>query len=285
MKFSACLRNGPARLALSALLGAAVLCLPAGGAGLLPTGRALAQQAAAGKLQPAPLPPPRPASLGPRGDGTAGTAQAQASAQASAQAAAQAPAQVATAPAAGREPLSDKAGVDLLNSYFNSYPVLSADFIQVGADGRRYEGKLYIQRPGKMRFEYKAPATIEIIADGTSVAIRDRKLATQDLYAIAQTPLKFLLKDKIDLSRDTTIKNVSSTRDALNVQLEDKATLGGTSKIALQYDRVANVLRQWTIVDPQGYETSVSIFNVDTQRRHDQRLFAINYERMLEDRK
>lgn len=265
MRFSACPRTGITGKALGALLAAAALCLPVGGAG--------AQQAGTGRLQAAPVPPPRPASLGARVESRTEAA------------AAPAPAPAAASAPANREPLSDRAGVDLLNSYFNSYPVLSADFLQVGADGRRYEGKLYIQRPGKMRFEYKAPATIEIIADGTSVAIRDRKLATQDLYAIAQTPLKFLLKDRIDLARDTTIKNVSSTRDALNIQIEDKATLGGTSKIALQYDRVANVLRQWTIVDPQGYETSVSIFNVDTQRRHDPALFAINYERVLEDRK
>jgi outer membrane lipoprotein-sorting protein len=261
MHFPACPRNSITGKALGAALVVAVLCLPASGA--------IAQQAAAGKLQVAPLPPPRPASLGPRTETAAATLAVPA----------------ATTPSASREPLTDRAGVDLLNAYFNSYPVLSADFIQVGADGRRYEGKLYIQRPGKMRFEYKAPATIEIIADGTSVAIRDRRLATQDLYTIGQTPLKFLLKDKIDLARDTTIKDVSSTRDAVTIQLEDKATLGGTSKIALQYDRVANVLRQWTIVDPQGYETSVSIFNVDTQRRHNQALFAINYERVLEDKK
>lgn len=262
--------TGLTGMALVAVLSTAVLCTAAGGA--------LAQQAA-GKLQFAPTPPPRPASLGPRLQAGGEPRQ-----EPAATASAAAP-PVAVAAAATREPLSERAGVELLNNYFNSFPLLTADFIQVGADGRRYEGKLYIQRPGKMRFEYKAPATIEIIADGNSVAIRDRKLATQDLYSISQTPLKFLLKDKIDLARDTSVKNVTSTRDTLTVQIEDKTTLGGTSKIALQYDRVANVLRQWTIIDPQGYETSVSIFNVDTQRRHNPGIFAINYERMLDDKK
>jgi outer membrane lipoprotein-sorting protein len=233
-----------------------------------------------------PLPPPRPASLGgsridtARTDGTA-----PAEPQAGNVQAGNLVARVAPAAASPTEPLSERAGVDLLNAYFNSFNSMTGDFIQVGADGRRYEGKLYIQRPGRMRFEYNAPATIEIIADGTSVAIRDRKLATQDLYTIGQTPLKFLLKERIDLARDTTVKRVTTARDALNVEIEDKATLGGTSRITLQFDRTANVLRQWIIVDPQGYETSVAIFNVETQKRFDQRLFAINYERVLEDRK
>lgn len=258
------------RAALTAALtclGAAVTLL----AGSM-TGPVAAQQPIA-RLQAAPLPPVRPASLGARND-------------AQPEAPTAALVNVATpAPPAVRQPLSDKAGVDLLNGYFNSFSSLTSDFIQVGADGRRYEGKLYIQRPGRLRFEYKAPATIEVIADGTSVAIRDRKLATQDLYTIGQTPLKFLLKDKIDLARDTSVTNVASTGDNLTVQIDDKSTLGGTSRITIQYDRLANVLRQWTIVDPQGYETRVSIFNVDTQRKHDQSLFAINYQRVLEDRR
>ena len=79
---------------------------------------------------------------------------------------------------------------------------LAGDFVQIGGDGRRLAGKLYLQRPGKIRFEYDAPATIEVVADGSSVAVRDRKLATQDLYSIAQTPLKFLLRDRIDLGQD-----------------------------------------------------------------------------------
>jgi outer membrane lipoprotein-sorting protein len=260
--------TGPTGLAIFAMLTAAVLLASAGGV--------MAQQAGA-KLQFAPMPPPRPASLGARPPAGAELPRQEA--------AATVPAQSATVTPASREPLSEKAGVELLNSYFNSFPVLTADFIQVGADGRRYEGKLYIQRPGKMRFEYKPPATIEIIADGNSVAIRDRKLATQDLYSIGQTPLKFLLKEKIDLTRDTSVKSVTSARDTLTVQIEDKTTLGGTSKISLQYDRVANVLRQWSIIDPQGYETTVTIFNVDTQRRHNPAIFAINYERVLDDKK
>ena len=57
-----------------------------------------------------------------------------------------------------------------------------------------------------MRFEYAPPATLEIVADGLSVAVHDRKTATKDIYFISQTPLKFLLlKDQVDLSRDVKI--------------------------------------------------------------------------------
>ena len=233
-----------------------------------------------------PLPPIRPPGLGmPRTDAV----QAEATAPTPA---AHAPAPVVTAtnepraatPARSSKPsapLSKAEAVERLNAYFNGFTTLQGDFLQFAADGRRFEGKLYVQRPGKMRFEYRPPVTMEVVADGTSVAIRDRKLATQDLYSIGQTPLKFLLKDQISLERDTTVTGVSTKGDILSLKLEDRSTLGGTSKITLNFDLAANTLRQWVVIDPQGYETSVSLYNLDTQRRPDQKNFVIDYQRVL----
>ena len=229
-----------------------------------------------------PLPPPRPANIGmPRTDLASAEAPV-------ARSAAQAPADLAQpsatpAKAASRAapPANAAQAVERLNAYFNSFSTLQGDFIQFAANGRRTEGRLYVQRPGKMRFEYQPPVTMEVIADGTSVAIRDRKLATQDLYSIGQTPLKFLLKERIDLARDTAVTGFSTKGDILSLKLEDRSTLGGTSKITLNFDLTANTLRQWVVIDPQGYETSVSLYNLDTQRRPDQKNFVINYERVL----
>ena len=93
-------------------------------------------------------------------------------------------------PIARVEPLPNSAVIERANAYFTGLSTLVADFTQVGGDGRRMGGTLYLQRPGKVRFEYDPPATLEVIADGRSVAVRDRKLATQDLYSISQTPPK-----------------------------------------------------------------------------------------------
>ena len=231
--------------------------------------RRAAARAAPAAAKPIPLPPARPASLG--GGAPIQTAAAEAPS---------APAQPARA-ARPAGPLSPQEAVQRLNDYFNSFRTLQAEFIQFAANGRRYEGRLYIQRPGRMRFEYRPPVTMEVIADGTSVAIRDKKLATQDLYSIGQTPLKFLVKEQMDLARDSTVTGVSQKGDTLSVRIEDRSTLGGTSKITLNFDLAANELKQWIVVDPQGYETSVALYNLDTQRRPDPKNFVINYERVL----
>jgi outer membrane lipoprotein-sorting protein len=189
------------------------------------------------------------------------------------------------APAAGQpapgSALTELQAVERVNAYLNSFRTLVGDFVQFGADGRRYTGKLYVHRPGRMRFEYNPPATIEVISDGTTVAVRDKKLATQDNYLIGQTPLKFLLKETIDLQKDVKILRTVVSPDAIRVTIEDRATLGGTSRITLNYDPRANVLRQWIIVDPQGYETNVQVANLSTTQRPDPALFRINLERII----
>ena len=188
----------------------------------------------------------------------------------------------APAPAAPVGAISPQDAVQRANAYFNASPTMIGDFLQISGEGRRLEGKVYVQRPGRMRFEYAKPATVEVVADGTSVAIRDRKLHTQDLYLIGQTPLKFLTKERIDISRDTKVLDVKTDPAAVSILIEDKATLGGTSRIKLIFDPGSFALKQWTVRDPQGAETVVSLFNVDFNRKPDAELFKIDLEKMID---
>ena len=180
--------------------------------------------------------------------------------------------------------LSSEDVIAKANDYFNTSGTMIADFVQIGGDGRRSDGKLYVDRPGRMRFEYAPPATLAVIADGTSVAVIDRKLHTQDLYFIGQTPLKFLLKDHIDLAQDATITDVRSDAKDATVTVEDHQTFGGTSKIQLTFSVEPFGLRQWAITDPQGYETVVSLADLDLASKPDPTLFRISTERMLNSR-
>ncbi|MGO8737382.1 outer-membrane lipoprotein carrier protein LolA [Rhodoblastus sp.] len=172
-------------------------------------------------------------------------------------------------------PLDPQLAIQMANDYFNAARVMTADFVQVGADGRRSEGKLYVLKPGRLRFEYAMPATMEIIADGVSVAIRDRKLKSQQLYFISQTPLKFLLQDKINLAKDVKVTNVSSTGQSVIITIEDKSTFGGSSIIKLDFDRKDFTLNKWQVTDPQGYDTLVTLHNIDLTTVPDLKLFRI----------
>ena len=133
--------------------------------------------------------------------------------------------------------------------------------------------------PGRIRFEYNPPSPIELVADGSSVVVRDRKLMTQDLYPLSQTPLRFLLADRIDLSKDTNVISVSADDTFVSLLIEEKQTLGGTHKVLLMFSVKDTQLKQWTITDPQGYDTTVALYNLETPRRLDPAMFVINYER------
>jgi outer membrane lipoprotein-sorting protein len=166
------------------------------------------------------------------------------------------------------------------NAYFNSVRTMTADFTQIGADGRQTTGKFYLQKPGRLRFVYDPPSPLEVIADGRSVAVRNRKLAKQDLYFIGQTPLKFLLNNQIDLARDTKVLEAKSDPNQTYIRIEDKATFGGTSRIQLFFDTKTFALTRWVVFDPQGFETKVSLAKIDLQAKPDPAHFRINYEQL-----
>jgi outer membrane lipoprotein-sorting protein len=173
-------------------------------------------------------------------------------------------------------PIPADEAVARANAWLDGARVMSADFVQIGPNGRRSEGQLSVARPGHMRFEYTDPPRFEIIADGRSVAIVDKKLNTQDEYFIGQTPLKFLLSDHIDLARDTQLLNVSQEGKTITIELEDRAALGGTAHLSLVFDASTFALKQWTVIDAQGFQTVVTLFNVDLTTNPDPALFHID---------
>jgi outer membrane lipoprotein-sorting protein len=174
-----------------------------------------------------------------------------------------------------------RALVDRLSAYLSGVQTMVGDFVQIGPDGQRVRGQFYIQKPGRVRFEYEPPSPIDIIADGQSVAVRDRTLATQDIYPLSQTPLRFLLSQRIDLLRDTNIVGVYADTTFATVVIEETQPLVGTNRLMLMFDAKDLHLKQWIITDPQGFDTTVAVHNIDTSRRPDPTLFRINYERFL----
>jgi outer membrane lipoprotein-sorting protein len=175
-----------------------------------------------------------------------------------------------------------RALVDRISNYLTNVQTLVGDFVQVGPDGTRTEGQFYIQKPGKVRFEYNPPAKIDIVADGQSVVVRDRELATQDVYPLSQTPLRFLLSDRIDLLRDTNLVSVSADDVFVTVVIEEKTAIVGTNRLMLMFGAKDFQLRQWTVTDPQGYDTTVAVYNLDTNTKPDPSMFKITYERTMQ---
>jgi outer membrane lipoprotein-sorting protein len=172
---------------------------------------------------------------------------------------------------------NQKAQAAKVSAYLSSLQTLVGNFVQVGPDGTKTTGDFFIQKPGKVRFAYDAPSPIDIVADGSSVAVRDRKLATQDIYPLSQTPLRYLLSDRIDLMKDTNVVAVTADDLFVSVTIEEKQALIGTSRLMLMVGAKDGQLKQWTVTDPQGYDTTVAVYNLDTSKKVDPGLFKIDF--------
>jgi outer membrane lipoprotein-sorting protein len=172
---------------------------------------------------------------------------------------------------------NQKAQAARVSSYLSSLQTLVGNFVQVAADGSKTKGDFYIQKPGKLRFEYDDPSPIAVVADGSSLVVRDRKLATQDVYPLSQTPLRFLLSDRIDLLKDTNVVSITADDVFVSVTIEEKNVLVGTSRLMLMIGTKDGQLKQWTVTDPQGYDTTVAVYNLDTSKKVDPGLFKIDF--------
>jgi len=182
---------------------------------------------------------------------------------------------------AGPAVAAEKEVLAEINEYFNSIDTMRGEFVQFGPKGERTSGRFAISRPGKVRFFYDKPSVLDIIADGTSVAVRNRRTAEQDIWPLKRTPLRFLLDDNIDLTSDAKIADVTVAPDLISVTIADNGAFGDGS-LELLFDHESKELKQWNVVDGKGRETSVSIYNVSTGVELDPELFEIDYTRILE---
>jgi outer membrane lipoprotein-sorting protein len=168
------------------------------------------------------------------------------------------------------------ASAQKIANHFSSVKTMLGEFVQFGPRGEQTGGKFYIQRPGKLRFNFEDPSPLRVIADGRNVVIGNVKLKTWDIYPLSKTPLTLLLADKIDLSNDA-VRGVREETDLTTIVLGNK-TIFGDSTITMMFDSSTYDLRQWTITDNQNKDTSVMIYNVKTGVNFDDRVFTIPYD-------
>lgn len=157
--------------------------------------------------------------------------------------------------------------VERINAYFNSITNLQGSFDQVDSTNKHSSGRFYVQRPGKIRFDYAPPSSLRIVADGAYLAIEDSDLKTVEKYPIKSTPFRLLLSDAVDLARDAKIVGVERQEGTLAISLEDKNDEGSGS-IKLVFDNGPELqLKQWQITDAQGLTTQVTVNDLVAGRK------------------
>jgi len=162
--------------------------------------------------------------------------------------------------------------------HFSSVRTMMGEFAQFGPRGEQSEGKFYIERPGKLRFDYEGNARFRVISDGTTVVLENRKMNTADIYSLNQTPLKLLLAERIELSGGR-LQGVEQGEDATTIRMVDKQVFGN-STITMMFDSKTYELRQWTVTDAQGKDTTIVVYDVQQGVTFDPSVFNIDYRRV-----
>jgi outer membrane lipoprotein-sorting protein len=159
----------------------------------------------------------------------------------------------------------------------NAIRSMQGSFVQIGPEGQIDQGRFYIEKPGRMRFEYAPPTPTLIVSDGRWVAVENTKLNTVDRYALWTTPLSLILGDNIDLRNNAEIVSVEHKGDELLVSArEHKSHVNGD--LLLVFSEPTLALKQWTVKDAQGLLTTVAISNVKSGVTIDPALFTTSVQ-------
>jgi len=164
-----------------------------------------------------------------------------------------------------------------ISSHLSGIETMDGEFVQFNPNGDQLQGKFFISRPGKVRFQYDPPSSVRVIADGKSVLVYDQKLQTYDIWPLSQTPLRLLLDKNLNLTTSDKVTRVGVAPDLVEIELQDE-TRFSAGTLNLIFDRTSYELRQWTVTDQQGLQTMVALYNVETGKQLDSDLFKIDYQ-------
>ncbi len=171
---------------------------------------------------------------------------------------------------------AEKLSLGAISGYINGLKTAEADFRQINADGSESTGRVLIERPGRMRFEYAPPERTLVLASAGQVAIFDGKSnQPPEQYPLAKTPLNLMLARNVDLSKARMVVGHSEA-DGLTLvtaQDPDHPELG-TIQMAFSANPVT--LRQWTVADEAGGRTTVILGSLKTGMSYPMDTFSIN---------
>ena len=157
-------------------------------------------------------------------------------------------------------------------AYLNGIRTMTARFRQVANNGGVSAGKLWVARPGRMRFEYDPPTPITLIADATYVYYWDKELKEASKYELRSTPAWFLLRDPISFGSDVVVTRFEHIGPAVAVTVVESAQPDAGS-LTLVFTENPLSLRQWIVVDQQGKTTTVMVSDLQFGMALDPTLF------------
>lgn len=166
----------------------------------------------------------------------------------------------------------DNADLARIEAYLNGLKTLKAHFLQVAPNGNTSEGTAWLERPGRMRFQYDPPAPFLLVAAHGVLVFHDTQLDQTSNIPLGRTPLGILLAANVKLFGDITVTGIQRLPGQIRVSLVRTGSPGeGTLTLVFADQPLA--LRQWTVLDAQQQETRVTLYNIELGGMPDPKLF------------
>lgn len=167
----------------------------------------------------------------------------------------------------------DHATLEQVQGYLNGLRTLKARFLQVGPDGASATGTAWLDRPGRMRFQYDPPSPLLLVAGHGLVVFRDNKLDQTSNIPMGQTPLGLLLRDDVTLTGDVTVTDFRRMPGQIQITLVKTASAGDGSLTLVLNDQPLTLVG-WAVVDAQGRETRIRLSDISLGGTFDAKLFT-----------
>lgn len=174
--------------------------------------------------------------------------------------------------------MAEKIALSEISAYLNGLTTARGAFTQINDDQSISEGEISIKRPGRVRFDYKAPDNSLVIAGGGQVAIFDPKSnAPPEQFPLNRTPLGLILARQVNLNQSNMVVGHAQDGTATVVRVQDPKH-PEYGNIALKFTDNPVQLRQWVITNDVGDQTTVILRELKTGVALRARLFNIVQE-------
>lgn len=171
------------------------------------------------------------------------------------------------------------ADIQQIESYLNNIKTLKASFVQTASNGNTSEGKLYIEKPNKIRMEYDAPVNVLIVGDGDYIVYNDKDLDQITHIDYDDIPASLILSNTIKIDgkklKITDFYKDSGTTEAV-LEYADNKDIG---PITLIFGNRPFELKQWKITDPQSVQITVSLYNAEKDETLPDNLFKFKQQK------
>lgn len=165
-----------------------------------------------------------------------------------------------------------KATIARVENYLSGLSSITSEFTQVAPDGTLTSGKFFLERPGKMRWQYNPPTPVLMVANGSEMIYYDYELEQLTHIPLDSTLVGFLAKNKISFSDSVGIISFEEKTGSIRIGIAQKER-PTDGQLILEFVDKPLLIRNMVVTDTSGQVTTVSLNNANFGVKIDEKLF------------